>query len=135
MKITTTNIPEVVVNMEKSKTELANSVIEEIYPLLNEAYSSRIDLVENFDVIIQSKKSKVQINKLEIESLVEKLNKKKKIKKLLEKINELISSGLVQDGRLRSETINMLQIVDMLPEDQLDTHLNTVVSNITKRFS
>jgi uncharacterized protein YlbG (UPF0298 family) len=135
MEITKTNIPDIISKIELSKVDLANSVIEQIYPLLDEAFSSRINLVENSEEIIQSKKSKLQINKLEIESLMDKLNRKKKIKKLLGKIKELISSGLVQDGRLRSETVNMMQIVDMLPEDQLDVHLNTIVSNIQKRFN
>lgn len=135
MEIIKTNIPDIISKIELSKVDLANLVIEQIYPLLDEAFSSRINLVENSEGIIQSKKSKLQINKLEIESLMDKLNRKKKIKKLLEKIKELISSGLVQDGRLRSETVNMMQIVDMLPEDQLDVHLNTIVSNIQKRFN
>jgi hypothetical protein len=61
--------------------------------------------------------------------------RKKKVTKLLDRIEKLITSGLVYDGTLKHETIVLLKIVDKLEEDKLDYHLHATLQTISKRFS
>ena len=61
--------------------------------------------------------------------------KKKKVSKLLDRIEKLITSGLVYDGTLKHETIILLKITTKLSEDKLDYHLKDTLTTISKRFS
>jgi len=136
MIIIETNIPNVVPdNINHSKTVLANNIISNVYPLFNEVYGTRVEEIETMREEFQRKKDMVKKHKIALEQMMAEYKKKKKISKLLDRIEKLITSGLVYDGTLKHETIILLKIVTKLSEDKLDYHLKDTLTTISKRFS
>jgi hypothetical protein len=136
MIITETNIPNVVSdNIDHSKTVLADNIISNVYPLFNEVYGTRVTEIETMREEFQRKKDMVKKHKIALEQMMTEYKKKKKISKLLDRIEKLITSGLVYDGTLKHETIILLKIVTKLSEDKLDYHLKDTLTTISKRFS
>lgn len=136
MKIIETKIPNVVPEtIEKSKQVLANNIIRNVYPLFNEVYHSKVDNVQKLKKELETKKSVVSSEKEMLESIMAEYKRKKKISKLLDRIEKLITSGLVYDGHLKNETTILLKIVNKLPDDKIDYHLRDTLQTISKRFS
>lgn len=135
MKTIETNIPDVISeNLNKAKLVLAEKIIRNVHPLLDELYSEKIVRVKELEEELKRKKGKVQEEKNTLEALMEKYRQTKKVKKLLERVSKLVSSGLVHSG-LRNETVVLLKVVDNLPEDKLDFHLHQTMKIISKRFA
>lgn len=122
-------------NMDQTKLNLANQIIENVFPLFDDFNSTKNSEIEDLKTSLVSKKSIVQKKKHHLENLIKDFNRKKKIKKLLERIDKLVSSGLVYDSNLKNETIVLLKIVDKLTEDKIDEQLNKTMRTISKRFS
>ena len=122
-------------NMDQTKLNLADQIIENVFPLFDDFNSTKNSEIEDLKTSLASKKSIVQKKKHHLEVLIKDFNRKKKIKKLLERIEKLVSSGLVYDSNLKNETIILLKIVDKLTEDKIDEHLNKTMRTISKRFS
>jgi hypothetical protein len=61
--------------------------------------------------------------------------RKKKISKLLDRVEQLVESGLVYDGTLKHETVILLKIIDKLSSENLDQQLSKTIQMINKRFS
>jgi len=136
MIIVETNIPNVVPdNINHSKTVLANNIISNVYPLFNEVYSTRVEEIESLGKELQRKRDTVKKHKTALEQMMVEYKKKKKVSKLLDRIEKLITSGLVYDGTLKHETIILLKITTKLSEDKLDYHLKDTLTTISKRFS
>ena len=136
MKIIETNIPNVTPeNIQDSKTVLANNIISNVYPLFNEVYTSRVDEIELLKQALQKKKGLVQKHKVALEQMMAEYKKKKKIAKLLDRIEKLISTGLVYDGALKHEMVILLKIATKLSDEKIDYHLKDTLRTISKRFS
>lgn len=136
MNIVETNIPNVVPeNIPKSKTVLADNIIANVYPLFNEVYNTRVEEIDLLKKQLDKKKELVHKHKITLEQLMEEYKRKKKIAKLLDRIEKLISSGLVYDGTLKHETVVLLKIITKLSNDKLDYHLKDTLRTISKRFS
>ena len=136
MNIVETNIPNVVPeNIPKSKTVLADNIIANVYPLFNEVYNTRVEEIDILKKQLATKKELVQKHKMTLEQLMDEYKRKKKITKLLDRIEKLIASGLVYDGTLKHETVVLLKIITKLSNDKLDYHLKDTLRTISKRFS
>jgi hypothetical protein len=136
MNIITTNISDINTNnIDKSKVALSNKIIKNVYPLFDEVYSDKLLKIEELEIKTQDKRNQISEEKNELEIFLKEYSRKKKIKKLLERLSKLISSGLVHDGSLRTETIIILKIINKLPDNKLDEHLHSTMKSITKRFS
>lgn len=136
MRIIETNIPDInFTNIDHSKVDLANRIIQNISPLFDELYTDKISKAKELTTELRTKKRKVLQNKDELELLLKTYKRKQKVKKLLERIEKLVSSGLLSDGHLRQETIVLLKVIDKLPDEKLDYHLKTTMNIIAKRFS
>jgi hypothetical protein len=136
MIIEETSIPNVVPeNISESKQVLADNIIQNVYPLFDEVYSTRVDEIDEIKKEIESKKSEVKTNKEFLEKLMNEYKRKKKISKLLSRVDKLITSGLVYDGAMKHETIVLLKIIPKLSEEKLDYHLRSTLTTISKRFS
>jgi len=136
MNIIETNIPNVTSdNIPQSKTVLANNIISNVYPLFNEVYTSRVDEIELLKQALQKKKGLVQKHKVALEQMMAEYKKKKKIAKLLDRIEKLISTGLVYDGALKHEMVILLKIATKLSDEKIDYHLKDTLRTISKRFS
>ena len=135
MNIVETNIPDVdVYNISKSKVELANRIIQGIYPLFDEIYSEKVNDLDGLRQILSNKRLKIKDKKEEIETLYEVYKRKGKIKKLLNRISKLSKSGLMYDGSLKSETLMLLKVIESLNNEKLDFHLSETMKTIKKRF-
>ena len=136
MIIEETTIPNVVPeNIDSAKTVLAENIIENVYPLFDEVYNTRIEEIDDLKKILDRKKGLVQKHKMSLEQMMTEYKRKKKISKLLDRIEKLITSGLVYDGTLKHETVVLLKIITKLPDEKLDYHLKDTLRTISKRFS
>lgn len=136
MKIVETKIPNVIPEtIDKSKQVLADNIIKNVYPLFNEVYHSKVDNIQKLKEELDVKKATVTKEKETLESIMAEYKRKKKVSKLLDRIEKLVTSGLVYDGHLKNETTILLKIVNKLPNDKLDYHLRDTLQTISKRFS
>ena len=136
MKITETKNPDVTEsNLDESKIALANNIIKNVYPLFDEVYTEKVSQLKNLNKLYENRKAKVVKNKTNLEIMMKQYEQKKKVSKLLTRLEKLVDSGLVYDGHLKSETIVLLKIVDKLSNEKLDYHLSETLKIISKRFS
>lgn len=136
MIIQETNIPNVISeNIDQSKQVLANNIIKSVYPLFDEVYNSKVSGIDKLQTDLKEKKKIVLEEKSELEILMNEYKRQKKIAKLLERVERLITSGLVYDGALNHETKILLKIIMNLSMEKLDYHLRNTLQTISKRFS
>lgn len=136
MRIIETNIPNVTSdNIPESKAVLAENIISNVYPLFNEVYTTRVDEIESLKKDLEKKKSLVRKHKTALEQMMNEYKKGKKVSKLLDRIEKLITTGLVYDGALKHEMVILLKIATKLSDDKLDYHLKDTLRTISKRFS
>lgn len=136
MNIIETEYPDITEsNIEESKVTLANNIIKNVYPLFDEVYGQKLTEVSKLKRAISKKQQQVEENKKHLEIMMSQYDKKKKVSKLLTRLEKLVDSGLVYGGHLKGETIVLLKIIDKLPDDKLDYHLSETLKTIGKRFS
>lgn len=136
MKIEETKIPDVTnENISNSKNILAESIIKNVYPLFDEVFNSKVDEVRKKEDTLNSKRMQVIEEKKELEESMKEYRKEQLISKLLDRLDKLISSGLVYDGKLRTETVVLLKIINSLDEEKLRYHYKQALLIINKRFS
>ncbi len=131
-----TTIPDVVSeNLDQSKLTLANNVIKNVYPLFDEVQREKRREVKELEKELQEAKKQVQQRKRVLENLLNDYNRQKKVRKLLNRVERLVNSGLIYDGTLRNDTRILLKVVPKLTDEKLDFHLQDVLKTINKRFS
>jgi len=136
MRIVDTNIKDLdIKNIDKEKVNLANKIIEKISPLFNELHTDKSTQISDLEKVIENKKKSLNEQKKELEKLVSEYNRKKKVKKLVDRLSILINSGFIHDGHLKSQNIVLLKIINNLPNEKLDQHLYETIKIINSRFS
>jgi hypothetical protein len=136
MIITETNIPDVTYEtLDQSKLSLANGIINNVYPLFDEVYTSKNDQVDELKGQITSNNKKLKAEKQTIEKTMIEYKRQKRVSKLLQRLEKLVSSGLVYDGTLKHETVILLKILPKLSNEQIDDHLRKTLQVIKKRFA
>jgi len=136
MNIIVTEHPDVTEsNLNESKVILADNIIANVYPLFDDVYTEKVSQLKKLKTFYEARKGKVIKNKKHLEMMMSQYNKKKKVSKLLTRLEKLVDSGLVYDGHLKSETIVLLKIIDKLSDDKLNHHLSETLKIIGKRFS
>lgn len=136
MIIEHTKIPDVVEeNIDQSKLVLANNIISNVYPLFDDMYQGHLSRIHKLTFEYKKKKVKVKESKYNLEGLMKRLERVKKESKLLDRIDKLVTSGLIYDGNMKHETIILLKIVHKLNDTQLETHLGNTLKMISKRFA
>ncbi len=135
MNIIETNIPNInSENINQSKLNLSNKIIQRIHPLFDDVISDKLSKINIYKKELEEKHKQVLKNKNLIENLVNSINRKKKIKKLLERLNKLTRSGIIMEGSMKNETIILLKVIDTLTDDKLTYHLNETLRMVSKRF-
>ncbi len=135
MNIIETKIPDINVdNIDQSKVHLAEKIIHNINPLFDDLQQTKIEEFKFKVNEFKQLKKNVLSNKTEIESLFKHYKKKQKVKQLLERIDKLVSLGIVNEGQTKQETIILLKIIDKLSTDKLNFHLKETMNTISKRF-
>ena len=122
-------------DINKSKLNLSNKIIENIFPLLEDIRSSKLEELETLKFELSRKAKKIKEDKNELETMVSKYRKQKKVKKLLERLSKIVNAGLASSGSYRHEISVLLKVIDTLSEDQLNYHLSETLKTINKRFS
>lgn len=122
-------------NLDQTKVELADSIIQNIYPLFDEIYFNFLKKEKNIENSIKEKKEFIHTEKNVMEELVKRYGRKKKVRKLLERISKIIESGLTHDSSVKNQTVIILRIIDKLSEEKLDHHLNESIQLLSKRFA
>jgi predicted Holliday junction resolvase-like endonuclease len=136
MNIIETRIPDVTdENINLSKTILADNIIKNVYPLFDGVYTEKLDVVKKLKIQIKSKKRELRTEKETMELLMNEYKRKKKISKLLDRLESLIESGLMYDGTMKHETVILLKIIDKLSPEKLDEQLSKSVKMLNKRFA
>ena len=135
MNITMTSIPDVSQHLDSAKTDLGNLIVKGISPVLDEVYISKISETKTLKVKYKKLRSQVNDMKVKLKNQLQELENKKKVKKILDKVSRLISAGLGYDSKFRNEIIVLLKVIDNLPDEKLDFHLNDISTLINKRFS
>jgi len=135
MKILNTNIKDIdIKNVDNNKVNIANRIIKRIRPLFNELHTDKKTQLSILEKDIINNKKSLNEQKKELEELVKEYNKKKKVKKLVERIAKLINSGFIHDGHLKSQNIVLLKIINNLSNEKLDQHLYETIKMINSRF-
>jgi len=136
MNIVETNIPNIThKNFDQSKTNLANSIIENVYPLFSEVYTIRTEEIEDLKKENIKKKEITATIRVNLENLTKDSDRQKKIATLLGRIEKLINAGLIYDSSLKNETTILLKIINKLSDEKIDHHLKETLQLISKRFS
>jgi hypothetical protein len=136
MRIIETNVPDIdTKNIDKTKVEFANKIIKGLKPLLTELQISKVEEVKVLTEGLKLKRKSVLKEKEELEKLLIEYKTKQKLKKLIDRISELVSSGLVRDNQLRKETIILLKVIETLSSEKIDYHLYEITKTLTKRFA
>jgi hypothetical protein len=136
MKITETDIQDVThKNIAENKQLIADSVIENLYPLFDEVYQAKMSQVFQLRNKVKAKQKQMHTEKETMQKLMAAYQKEKKISKLLERIEKLVQAGLTYDGTMKHEIVILLKIIDKLPSDKLDQQLNKTMQILSKRFS
>jgi len=120
--------------VNETKVGLANKIIDRIHPLFDDVLADKISEITLMKSQLEKKKEEVMDDKRLLEGSIAAYNRKKKVKQLLDRVSKLVSSGLINEGTMKNETIVLLKIVDKLPEDKLTFHLNETMKVVTKRF-
>lgn len=135
MNIIETKIPDInVKNIDQSKVNLAEKIIRNINPLFDDLKQIKIDDYKIKLNEYKRIKTNVLSNKTSLESLFKQYKRKQKVKQLLERIDKLVSLGIVNEGQTKQETIVLLKIIDKLDTNKLDFHLKDTMTTISKRF-
>jgi len=135
MNITETRIPDVTnENIPKSKKILVDNIIKNVYPLFDEVYTEKTEIIQNLKTNIKIKTRELQSEKKTMEKLMEQYTRSKKVAKLLDRLDKLVGSGLIYDGTLKHETVILLKIIHKLPIEKIDKQLAKTIHLINKRF-
>lgn len=136
MNIVETSIPDVTKeNIDRTKLDLSERIVKNVYPLLSEIYHEELSRVRELEKELKRKSRLIRESKENIEGRIKFYNKKKKTKKLVDRISKLVSSGLVYDGVLKNEVVVLLKVIENLSGDKLDYHLKQTLRMISKRFT
>jgi len=136
MKIIETNINDITSeNINESKTILADNIINTIFPLFNEVYTAKLQKVQELKADLRQKNEQIKKEKESIEKIITETKRKQKVSKLLDRIDKMISSGLVYDPSIKHEMVILLKVVEKLSDEKLDQNLNKTITLLNKRFS
>jgi len=136
MNIIETSIPDVTKrNISTNKEAIADSVIQNVYPLFDEVYQAKLDLVLQLKNRIKTGKSQIRNEKETMQQLIAAYQKEKKVSKILGRIEKLVAAGLTYDPTMQHETVILLKIIDKLPADKLEHQLAKTTQLLNKRFS
>ena len=121
-------------NINDIKIDLANRVITNIAPFFDNKYETKYSKLIELKEIIKKKTNEIQNKKKILQKISSQFEKEKKIKKLLDRISNLIDNKLVTETGYRNEVILMLRTVDKLSENQIDKYLQDTLEVINKKI-
>lgn len=121
-------------NINKSKLNLSEKIIQQIYPLFDEVYTEKENKYNELQDNISINHKKLIDKKSELDSLMENIKRKRKVVKLLQRLEKLIYSDIPFETSIKHETIILLKTIDKMSNERLDYNLNRTMKLISKTF-
>jgi len=135
MKIEKTDIVDIDFDkIDIEKVNLINEIIDFVRPLFDELMQNRLEKIREGKKTIKSLKAKFREEKKELIRLRDIHTKKSKVNDLINKIEKIISSPLINDGSLKTEMIILLKSIDKLSEERIDFHIKETSAILKKRL-
>jgi hypothetical protein len=122
------------VNLNESKIELANEIINYISPIFSHEYNKKIREIKDLKKSLSEKKEKIKNNKIELENLLKIFSKKDKESQLIRKMGKLIQTGLIQES-MKNEMSVMLKSFENMEEEKITSYLNEVMRLVSQKFA
>ena len=122
------------VNLNESKIELANEIINYINPIFSHDYNKKIREIKDLKKSLSEKKEKIKNNKIELENLLKIFSKKDKESQLIRKMGKLIQTGLIQES-MKNEMSVMLKSFENMEEEKIVSYLNVVMRLVSQKFA
>jgi hypothetical protein len=136
MNIEILNLPDVTKNnIQESKVLLADSIIENIYPLFDNIFMERKNKIEELSFDLKRREVILSQKKTNVEQLIKLYQREKLIVNLLSEIENLVNSGLVNDSGTRHQVIVLLKTIDKLSEENINKRILDVKRILGKKFS
>ncbi len=121
-------------NLNESKIELANEIINYINPIFSQDYNKKIREIKDLKKSLSEKKEKIKNNKIELENLLKIFSKKDKESQLIRKMGKLIQTGLIQES-MKNEMSVMLKSFENMEEEKITSYLNEVMRLVSQKFA
>jgi hypothetical protein len=121
-------------NLNESKIELANEIINYINPIFSHDYNKKIREIKDLKKSLSEKKEKIKNNKIELENLLKIFSKKDKESQLIRKMGKLIQTGLIQES-MKNEMSVMLKSFENMEEEKITSYLNEVMRIVSQKFA
>ena len=135
MRIVETNINDIpILNINESKLNLAENVIDYIQPIFSKEYKQKIEEVKQLKKSYLDKKEKINQEKIELTNLLSTFSKKNKEKELLGKMGKLIHTGLIQES-MKNEMSILLKTFEKISEEKIISYLNETIKILGQRFA
>lgn len=119
-------------NLVNEKINLANNIISYIEPIFTDEYRSTIKIIKNLKKEIIEKQKIIQTNKIELQELLKVYSRKEKENQLLDKINELVQSNLIQEST-KKNIGKFLQSINKLSEEKISSYLSEIINLLNKK--
>ena len=135
MRIIETDIPDISnKNIDESKVKLAEDIIKNVNPLFDDLLQEKLEALTDAQISLKQKTKQIAEKKKKIEILFQEQKRKQKVKKLLDRIEKMVDTGIVNQGNMRSETVVLLRVVDNMDDDKINYHLTNTMNILTKRI-
>lgn len=122
-------------NIDESKLRLAENVINTIYPKFEKKCSEKNNELEHLKEDLYNKKIEINNRKEHLQNLLEDFDRRKKVLKLVNRIERIISAGAASDGSIRHEMIVLLKVCETMNDDKLERNLERTKKILKKRYS
>jgi len=136
MNIETLNLPDITNNnIQESKILLANSIIENIYPLFDNIFMEKKNKIEELSTDLKKRDAILSRKKDVVEQSIKEYQREKLVSSFLSEVENLVHSGLVNDSGTRQQVIVLLKTLDKLSEDKIKNMIFDAKRVLGKKFS
>ena len=120
-------------NIDQAKVDLADKIIYKVKPLIDDLHLDKERQIKLLESNINKKKNFLVESKNRLEQKVVVLERKKKIKKLVERIEQLNSFGMLY-GDLKKEMSEILINLNTIDDTRMNKYLQTTMEIVNKRI-
>jgi hypothetical protein len=117
------------------KIKLLDKILYNVVPYINKDISEKVkELKASRKEMKKMRLSGLQLKK-EIQDKLKILERKKKVKVLLDRAMNLVNLKALDENGLKSELSVMLRMIDDLPEEKIDFYVSEMMRILIKKFS
>jgi len=136
MLISNLGIPDSTVkDIDEYKTRFADDIVSAMIPFVNKEVSEKLENLKKLRKNVKRKSNQIILLKKQIDSTRRVLDRKRKVKILLDRASKLVALKALDDDNVKREMTVMLKIIDDLPEEKIDFYVSEMMRIITNKFS